>query len=246
MPHPLPLSRQEPPPRVACSGCHLRSLCLPQGLHATAAAWLDGMVSAQLAVPRGQALLRAGAPLESLYAVRTGFFKTRVTAQDGREQVAGFQMAGDLLGLAGIASGRHTVDAVALEDSQVCVIPFGRQLGVGADVQALQQQLLRIMSRLIVHDHGVMLLLGSLGVRERLAAFLIRLTQRLQALGYSASALVLRMTREDMGSYLGMKEETVSRAFTWLQAQGLLEVRQREIRILDPQGLQQVAAAGSR
>ena len=231
---------------MACSGCHLRSQCLPQGLHATEASWLDDMVSTQLAVPRGQALLRAGAPLEALYAVRTGFFKTRVTTEDGREQVAGFQMAGDLLGLAGIASGRHTVDAVALEDSQVCVIPFGRHPGVSPRVQALQQQLLRVMSRLIVHDHGVILLLGSLGVRERLAAFLIRLTQRLQALGYSASALVLRMTREDIGSYLGMKEETVSRAFTWLQAQGLLEVRQREIRILDPQGLQQLAAVASR
>ena len=229
---------------MACSGCHLRGLCLPSGLPDAELPWLDSMVSAQWAVPRGQALFQAGAPLEALYAVRTGFFKTRVTAQDGREQVAGFQMAGDLLGLAGIASGRHTVDAVALEDSQVCVIPFGRQLGVGAHVLALQQQLLRIMSRLIVHDHGVMLLLGSLGVRERLAAFLIRLTQRLQALGYSPCALVLRMTREEMGSYLGMKEETVSRAFTWLQVQGLLEVRQRDIRILDPVGLQRVAAEG--
>jgi CRP/FNR family transcriptional regulator len=240
-----PASRLEPP-RAVCSSCHLRGQCLPQGLSQTELSWLDALTGTQRQVPRGQALFQAGEALDALYAVRTGFFKTRVAAEDGREQVAGFQMAGDLLGLAGIASGRHTVDAVALEDSQVCVIPYAHPHGAGPAVQALQQQLLRLMSRLIVHDHGVMLLLGSLGAQQRLAAFLIRLTQRQQALGYSASALVLRMTREDIGSYLGMKEETVSRAFSRFQAEGLLEVRQREIRVLDPQGLQQRSASSRR
>jgi CRP/FNR family transcriptional regulator len=230
------------PGKVPCSGCHLRALCLPAGLPSHELTWLDALVDAQRPVAREQALFRAGDPFDSLYAVRTGFFKTCVTAEDGREQVTGFQMPGDLLGLAAIDAGRHTVDAVALEDAQVCVIPFGPLEALAPGALELQRQLLKVMSRLIVRDHGVMLLLGSMRSRERVAAFLLNLTQRLQALGYSASSLVLRMTREEIGSYLGMKLETVSRAFSAFQDEGLLEVRQRELRIADIAGLQQRAS----
>jgi CRP/FNR family transcriptional regulator len=173
-----------------------------------------------------------------LNAVRTGFFKTRVSAEDGRDQVTGFQMAGELLGLDGIGTERHTCDAVALEDSQVCTIPFVQLEALSREFGELQRQFHKVMSREIVRDHGVMLLLGSMRAEERLAAFLLNLAKRLQARGFSPSALVLRMTREEIGSYLGLKLETVSRSFSKFQADGVLAVRQREIRILDQTALQ--------
>ena len=160
--------------------------------------------------------------------------------EDGREQVTGFQMAGELLGLDGISTDHHACDATALEDSQVCMIPYGQLESMSREVTALQHQFHKIMSREIVRDHGVMLLLGSMRAEERLAAFLLNLTQRLQARGFSASALVLRMTREEIGSYLGLKLETVSRTFSKFQEDGILEVKQRDIRILDQDALQRV------
>ena len=182
----------------------------------------------------------SGDSFQSLYAVRTGFFKTCVSAEDGRDQVTGFQMAGELLGLDGISTDRHSVDAVALEDSQVCVIPYGELEALSREFTDLQHQFHRIMSREIVRDHGVMLLLGSMRAEERLAAFLTNLTQRLKARGFSSSSLILRMTREEIGSYLGLKLETVSRTFSKFQDEGLLEVRQRQITILDQGGLQKI------
>jgi CRP/FNR family transcriptional regulator len=179
-------------------------------------------------------LFRAGDAFQSLYAVRTGFFKTCVSSEDGRDQVTGFQMAGELLGLDGIGTDKHTCDAVALEDSQVCVIPYHQLEDLSREFSDLQRQFHKIMSREIVRDHGVMLLLGSMRAEERLAAFLLNLTQRLRTRGFSASSLVLRMTREEIGSYLGLKLETVSRTFSKFQDDGILEVKQRQIRVLDP------------
>jgi CRP/FNR family transcriptional regulator len=127
---------------------------------------------------------------------------------------------------------------VALEDSQVCVIPYDQLEDLSREFTDLQHQFHKIMSREIVRDHGVMLLLGSMRAEERLAAFLLNLTQRLQARGFSASSLILRMTREEIGSYLGLKLETVSRTFSKFQEDGLLEVKQRHIRIIDQPGLQ--------
>ena len=142
-------------------------------------------------------------------------------------------MTGELLGLDGISHDRHNCDAIALEDSQVCVIPFAQLESLSRDFTPLQHQFHKIMSREIVRDHGVMLLLGSMRAEERLAAFLLNLTQRLQARGFSASSLILRMTREEIGSYLGLKLETVSRTFSKFQDDGILEVKQRQIRIID-------------
>ena len=218
--------------KVACSNCNLRELCLPVGLSASNLARLDTLVDNRRSVPRGEALFRNGDKFQSLYAVRTGFFKTCVSSEDGRDQVTGFQMAGELLGLDGISTDHHSCDAVALEDSQVCVIAYTQLEDLSREFNELQHQFHKIMSREIVRDHGVMLLLGSMRAEERLAAFLLNLTQRLQARGFSASALVLRMTREEIGSYLGLKLETVSRTFSKFQDDGLLEVKQRHIRIL--------------
>ena len=223
--------------KVACSSCNLRELCLPLGMAPDQLERLDTLVGTRRQVARGEALFRIGEPFGALYAVRTGFFKTCVTSEDGRDQVTGFQMAGELLGLDGIGTDRHTCDSVALEDSQVCVIPFSMLEDLSREFSDLQRHFHRIMSREIVRDHGVMLLLGSMRAEERLAAFLLNLTKRLQARGYSASSLVLRMTREEIGSYLGLKLETVSRAFSKFQDDGLLEVKQRQIVVLNPEGL---------
>ncbi len=227
--------------QVECSTCNLREICLPLGLTKAELERIDKrLVASRRKITRGELLYRAGDRFESVYAVWTGFFKTCISSKDGRDQVTGFQMGGELLGLDGIGTNRHEVDAVALEDSQVCVIPFAELEALSAEVVSLQQQFHRIMSREIVHSHGVMLLLGSMYAEERLAAFLLNLTYRLQARGYSASSVLLRMTREEIGSYLGLTLETVSRTFSKFQAEGLLFVRNRQIRITDPIGLQQI------
>lgn len=228
------------PLKAACSSCNLRELCLPVGMSNEQLARLDGMIAARRTVHRGETLFRAGDSFQSLYAVRAGFFKTCVSSEDGRDQVTGFQMAGELLGLDGIGTDRHTCDAVALEDSVVCVIPYHELEHVSQEVQDLQRVFHKIMSREIVRDHGVMLLLGSMRAEERLAAFLMNLTQRLHIRGYSQTALILRMTREEIGSYLGLKLETVSRTFSKFQDEGILEVKQRDIRILDHDALRRL------
>jgi CRP/FNR family transcriptional regulator len=228
------------PFKVACSNCNLRELCLPVGISDEQLERLDTLVATRRTVPRGDSLFHTGDAFGALYAVRTGFFKTCIASEDGREQVTGFQMAGELIGLDGIGTDRHTCDAVALEDSSVCVIPFHQLEDLSRELTDLQRQFHRIMSREIVRDHGVMLLLGSMRAEERLAAFLLNLTQRLRLRGFSGSELVLRMTREEIGSYLGLKLETVSRAFSKFQDDGLLEVRQRQIRVLDPGALQKL------
>jgi CRP/FNR family transcriptional regulator len=223
--------------RVACSGCDLREVCVPIGICAPGLDGLGNLVALRKPVPRGQALFRRGDAFRAIYAVRTGFFKTSVSTADGRDQVIGFQMAGELLGLDGIGTGQHDCDALALEDSQVCVIPYTHLESPSSDFAELQRQFHKIMSREIVRDHGVMLLLGSMRAEERLAAFLLNLAQRLQARGFSSSALVLRMTRDEIGSFLGLKLETVSRAFSRFQEDGLLEVKQRSVRIVDEEAL---------
>ncbi len=228
------------PFKVACSSCNLRELCLPVGISNQQLERLDDIVAMRRAVARGEALFHVGDAFASLYAVRTGFFKTCVSSEDGRDQVTGFQMAGELLGLDGIGTDRHTCDAVALEDSQVCVIPYHQLEDLSRELSDLQRHFHKIMSREIVRDHGVMLLLGSMRAEERLAAFLLNLTQRLRTRGFSPSSLILRMTREEIGSYLGLKLETVSRAFSRFQDDGILSVKQRQIEVLDPDALQRL------
>ena len=229
--------------KVACSACSLRETCLPVGLSEESIERVDSIVAQRRTLARGDALFRTGDAFRSLYAVRTGFFKTCVSAEDGRDQVTGFQMAGELLGLDGIGSGHHMCDAIALEDSQVCVIPYDSLEHVSRDVEELGRQFHRIMSREIVRDHGVMMLLGSMRAEERVAAFLLNLARRYRARGYSSSSFVLRMTREEIGSFLGLKLETVSRTFSKFAESGLLEVKQRQIRLLDAERLQLVVGS---
>jgi CRP/FNR family transcriptional regulator len=233
------------PLKAACSTCNLRELCLPVGMSSEQLERLDMLVSTRRSVARGDPLFRSGDAFTSLYAVRTGFFKTSVAAEDGREQVTGFQMAGELLGLDGISSERHNCDAIALEDSTVCIIHYRELEAVSRELSDLQRVFHKIMSREIVRDHGVMLLLGSMRAEERLAAFLVNLMQRLHLRGFSQTAVMLRMTREEIGSYLGLKLETVSRTFSKFQDDGLLEVKQRDIRVLNLDGLKRLATSPS-
>lgn len=226
--------------KVACSNCNLRELCLPVGFSDREFERLDTLVATRRSLKRGELLFRNGDVFESLYAVRTGFFKTRVSSEDGRDQVTGFQMAGEIIGLDGIVNDHHTCDAVALEDAEVCVMPFERIEELSREVNALQHHVHKIMSREIVREHGVMLLLGSMRAEERLAAFLLNLVQRLHARGFSQSELILRMTREEIGSYLGLKLETVSRTFSKFVDDGIVEVKQRHVRILSPEALHRI------
>jgi len=223
--------------KVACSNCNLRELCMPLGLNAEELDRIDDVVATRRKVKRGATLFSNGENFTSLYAIRTGFFKTCITTEDGRDQVTGFQMAGEIIGLDGIVNDHHTCNAVALEDAEVCVMPFDRIEELSREVTSLQRHIHKIMSREIVREHGVMLLLGSMRAEERLAAFLLNLVQRLHARGFSKSELLLRMTREEIGSYLGLKLETVSRTFSKFAEEGIVDVKQRHVRILNTEAL---------
>ena len=231
--------------KTACSQCNLRELCLPFGLDPNEVDQLDELVGSRRKIKRQQHLYRSGDTFEAIYAIRAGSFKTDVILEDGRDQVTGFQMTGEVLGLDGISTEHHSCNAIALEDSEVCVIPFGRLEELSRQVESLQHQFHKIMSREIVRDHGMMLLLGSMRAEERLAAFLLNMSQRFTVRGFSPSEFHLRMTRDEIGSYLGLKLETVSRTFSKFQDDGLLEVKQRDIRILDQAALQQVVNAAN-
>ena len=232
--------------RVACSNCNLRELCLPLGLSINDFAKVEQLVATRRKIRRGDALFRAGDRFESLYALRLGFLKSTMMSADGREQVTGFHMAGELVGLDGIGADAHHCDTVALEDTEVCVIPYERIEEISSVVPTLQSHFHKVMSREIVREHGVMLLLGSMHAEERLAAFLLNLSQRFEARGYSRSEFVLRMTRAEIGSFLGLKLETVSRALSRFSNDGLIEVNQKHLRIVDSEGLRVVMSGQGR
>jgi len=226
--------------KIACANCNMRELCMPIGMSQEELNRIDEIIGARRKVKRGETLFHNGEKFSHLYAIRTGFFKTCITSEDGRDQVTGFQMAGEIIGLDGIVNDSHTCDAVALEDAEICALPFAQIESLSREVNSLQHHVHKIMSREIVREHGVMLLLGSMRAEERLAAFLLNLAQRLHSRGFSQSELVLRMTREEIGSYLGLKLETISRTFSRFVEDGIVEVKQRHVRILNTQALQEI------
>ena len=226
--------------QTRCTACNLRELCLPCGLSASDAARAEDLVYTRKRVKRGDTLYRAGDAFNSLYAIRSGFFKTTFMTDDGREQVTAFHMGGEMLGMDGIGGGSYGTSAVALEDSEVCVMPYSRLQELAQTMPMLQTQFHKVMSREIAREHGVMMLLGSMRAEERLAAFLLNLSQRFGARAYSRNEFQLRMTREEIGSYLGLKLETVSRAFSKFQEEGLLDVQQKHVRILDADRLREI------
>jgi CRP/FNR family transcriptional regulator, anaerobic regulatory protein len=227
--------------RTMCSTCNLRELCVPCcGLTRSELDIAERLVFNRSRVRRGESLYRAGDRFTSLYAVRNGFFKSTAVLENGRDQMTGFSMTGEVLGMDGIGPERHTCSTIALEDSDVCAIPFVRLQALAREIPSLQRHFHRMMSREIVREHGVMLLLGSMNAEERVAMFLLNLSQRFAAHGYSPWEFNLRMTREEIGSYLSLKLETVSRTFSKFQEEGLIAVQQKFIRILDNAGLERV------
>lgn len=221
----------------ACVNCSLRELCVPGGIPSAELEKLDALVAMRKRVKRGATLFQSAEEFRSLYAVRSGFFKTELTSPDGRAQITGFQLPGELLGLDGVATELHSVDAIALEDSEVCVLPYADLERIARDFQPLQHQLHRVMSREIVRDNGVMMLLGSMKAEERVAAFFLNLSERYKTLGYSDTEFVLRMTRAEMGSYLGLKLETASRSVSKLQDMGIISVNGKSVTITDKPAL---------
>lgn len=225
----------EPAPAVGtrCSGCSLRSACMPNALTAQELVRFDTIVSTTRPIKRGEALYRTHDAFQSIYAIRAGSFKTVVMHRDGREQVTGFHLAGEVLGLDGVCAERHSSDAIALEDSSVCIMPYALLESMCAESKQLQQQMLRTMSSEIVRESSLMLLLGTMSAEQRVATFLLNLSSRMSERGYSAAEFNLRMTREEMGNYLGMKLETVSRMFSKFQRDGLVETRGKKVRIVN-------------
>ena len=228
--------------RAHCSTCSMRELCLPFGLASTEVDQLYSIIGSRVKLKKGEPLFRNGAPFTALYAIRLGSIKTTMLSDDGREQIAGYHMPGDILGLDGMSTSRHECEAVALEDTEACVIPFDRLEEVSRKVPALQHSLHRVLGREIGHDHRQLLLLGSMRAEERLAAFLLNLSERYKCRGYSSTEFVLRMTREEIGSFLGLKLETVSRLFSRFQEEGLVQVQGRAVKIVDLPTLKQLAS----
>jgi CRP/FNR family transcriptional regulator, anaerobic regulatory protein len=231
------------PVSINCGDCGLHDVCLVEGLNASDLERLAGMVTIRRRVRRGETLFRAGDAFDALFPIRLGFFKTRVTTDDGREQVTGFPMPGDILGFDAISIGRFQCDAIALEDAEVCVVPFEKLESLSREFTALQHQLHRVLSREIVRDQGVMLLLGTMRAEQRIATFLLNMSQRLEQRGFSAREFILRMTREEIGNFLGLKLETVSRAFSKLQDEGVISVEQKKLAIADKKRLRDIAGA---
>lgn len=228
--------------QAICSTCSLRDACLPGGMTVEEIASVDNLVHIRRHLKRGDVLYRAGAPFKSLYAVRSGFFKSYALTDDGREQVTGFQMAGDIVGLDSIEADRHGLTVEALDDGLVCVIPFAALEQTAGRFPSLQRQLYRMMSREIVRDQAMMMLLGTMHAEGRVATFLLNLSERFHERGYAGSEFNLRMTREEIGSYLGLKLETVSRVFSRLQQWSLIDVENKHVRIRDLAGLKGILA----
>jgi CRP/FNR family transcriptional regulator len=251
MTQPVAFSREKisdaPPPlsaaavRAGCASCSLRELCLPVGLGEDDMAKLDTVVEKRKRIPKGSLLYRAGSPFTNLYAVRLGHFKTIQVTLDGKAQITGFQMTGELLGMDAISSEKHQCDAVALEDSEVCVIPFAALEQLFAAMPTLLRQFHRMMSHEITREQTAMLLLGNMTADQRFAAFLVNLSARYAARGFSSSQFQLRMGREEIGNYLGLTIESISRLLSRFKKQGLLAVSNRDVEILDMTQLRSIA-----
>jgi CRP/FNR family transcriptional regulator len=229
--------------RNTCQYCALNGLCLPEGLAGKEREEFTALIFHHKRLQAGQPLFHAGEAFTNLYFVKTGSLKSVVLLDDGREQVTGFHFAGDVLGVDAISSPTHPSEAVALEDTQVCAIAFAQLTRMSQHVEHLQTYVQRLLAREVVRDQGLMLLLGRMQADERVAAFLLNVSQRFKTRGYSPLAFTLPMAREDIGNYLGLTLETVSRCFSRFKSAGLLQVENRHIRILNPDALQKVIGA---
>lgn len=216
---------------ASCSSCCLRSVCLPCSIDAGKLFEMDELTRVKRRLSKGSTLYRSGDAFDSLYAVRSGSFKSVGVSRAGEEKVTALHLPGEVMGLDAINSRKHGYDAVALEDSEVCIIPFVRLTQLALRMPELQGELLRILSGDISRDQGLMLLMGAMDAEQRTAAFLLSLSRRYERLGYASKRFSLRMTREDIGSYLGLTLETVSRVFSRLQRDGLIAAHQKDVEL---------------
>lgn len=223
--------------KVGCSGCNLREHCLPPGLSARDFELLETLVSSKRVLHRGMPLFHSGDVFDSLYVVRLGCLKSVIASNDGREQVTGFHMIGEVLGLDGLGTKQHTCDVIALEDTELCVISYSQFCEIAQKIPSLHVHLQSKISRKLLHTRKALLMLGSMHASERLASFLLNLSHRYEARGFSRTEFVLRMTRAEMGSYLGLKLETVSRILSRFAKMKLIEINQRHVHILNTEGL---------
>jgi len=228
--------------KAGCAACSMHQLCLPMGLEDADIDRLDKIIGRRRRLAKDEALYKAGDAFRNLYAVRFGHFKTYQVNAAGEAQITGFQMAGELLGMDAISSERHHCDAVALEDSEVCEIPFANLEELFGQVPALLRHFHRMMSREITREQNAMLLLGSMRAEQRFAVFLVNKSARYAARGYSPTQFALRMSREDIGNYLGLTIESISRLLSRFKKLGLVQVDKREVTLLDPDRLKAMAA----
>ena len=231
-----------PVAKTGCAACALKQLCLPVGLDDSQIGLLDKIIGRRRKVARDEPLFRMDEPFRNLYAIRLGHFKTHQLNAQGQEQVTGFQMAGELLGMDAIGAGRHHCGAVALEDSEVCEIPFERLEQLFGEVPRLAQQFHRIMSQEIMREQTVMQLLGRMRAEQRFATFLLNLSLRYAARGYSPARFHLRMSREEIGNYLGLTIESISRLLSKFKAAGLIKIGNRDVEIVDRATMQAMAS----
>lgn len=229
--------------KKACSNCSLHDLCIPMGVSDQELDALERIINRRRPLQRGEYLYRPGDRMQALYAVRAGSVKTSSISDDGLEQVTGFHLPGELLGLDAISDGIHPCTARALETTSVCEIPYDRLEDLAGQVPGLQRQLFRIMSREIQFDEHLMTLLGKKSSEARLAAFLLSLSKRFGERGFSRQEFNLTMSRNDIANYLGLAVETVSRLFTRFQQLGLLEVNRKLVQLIDMEGMHQMAGS---
>ena len=226
----------------SCAACSMHQLCLPMGLEDADIVRLDQIIGRRRRLARDERLYQVGEPFRNLYAVRFGHFKTFQVNAAGEAQITGFQMAGELLGMDAISADRHHCNAVALEDSEVCEIPFSSLEQLLGNMPTLLRHFHRMMSQEITREQSVMLLLGNMQATQRFAAFIVNLASRYEARGYSGSNFQLRMSREEIGNYLGLTIESVSRLLSKFKKEGWLRVSNREIEILQPAKLKAITA----
>ena len=227
--------------RRGCAQCSLQQLCLPAGIDASELQQLDEIVKRRRTVEPGERLFNLGDRMQAVYVPRDGAFKTVSVNEEGEEQIIGFHLPGELIGLDALGSGAHRVDAVALTPANVCEVPFGELAAVAAQLPTLQQQLLRVIGQSVGRDHDHMEMLVRRQANERIGLFLHGLGERMRVIGQSPTDFKLPMSRGDIALYLGLALETVSRGFTRLQDDGVIAVTGRRVEVIDMDELNRIA-----
>ncbi len=228
-------------PLVSCGDCRLNAICLPISLHVDDIDKLDDIIQRGRPLQKGEYLYRSNEPFQSVYAVRSGTIKAVNITNDGQEQVTGFYLPGEVLGMDGIAQNHYTNSAIALETAAVCEIPFSRLEDLSLQLPTLQRHFFQLMSKEITSDQQLITLLSKNSADERIASLLLSISTRNHNRNLSATDFRLPMSRADIGNYLGLTIETVSRVLSRFQKSNLLEVDKKEISIIDMDGLKRIA-----